>query len=104
MTQTLTPEDAAKTWECPNARIRKDPGNGMCIADKCAAWRFLPLMANDPAFKSAVQREIEALHQKTDKSKAGLHAQAVARITADPSAYSIPGHHERGYCGLGGKP
>lgn len=103
--QTLTPDDARKTWECPVARVMAKPGSGgMCKGDTCAAWRFLPLMADDPSFKSAVQREIEALHAETGKAKAVVHNAAVARVAADPSAYSIPGHHERGYCGMGGKP
>jgi hypothetical protein len=98
---SLTPEDAAKTWECPVARTFADPSK-MCRGPKCAAWRFLPLMADDPAFKSAVAREIEEMHKATGKGKAALHKAAVARVAADPSLYSIPGHHERGYCGLGG--
>jgi hypothetical protein len=105
MSQTLTPKEAIASWECPVARTMHKPGtNGMCKGDTCAAWRYLPLLANDPAFKSAVQREIEAMHADSGQSKDLLHKAAVARVTADPSAYSVPGHHERGYCGLGSRP
>lgn len=103
MTQTLTPDEASKAWQCPMARTFADPMK-MCRGDACAMWRFLPLNADDPAFTSAVQREVDAMHQETGKAKNLLHKAAVKRVMADPSRYSIPGHHEVGYCGLGGRP
>lgn len=101
--QTAKPEDAIKRWECPVGRTFADAGR-MCRGDKCAAWRYLPIMASDASFKGAVQREIKAMEQEQNRSAHLLHQDAVARVAADPSAYCIPSHHERGYCGLGGKP
>lgn len=112
--QTATPEDAAKRWLCPMGRTFADPDK-MCRGADCAAWRFLPIMSSDETFKGAVQREIAAIREVMEaEKKAGhrsqvpsadtLHKQAVARVAADPAAYCIPSHHERGYCGLGGRP
>lgn len=114
--QTMTPEEAAQTLLCPVARVMTKPGDGgRCIGASCAAWRFLPIMVSDATFKGAVQREIGCIRKEYEDRKAKgekgpvpsdnlLHQQAVARVAADPSAYCIPAHHERGYCGLGGKP
>jgi hypothetical protein len=102
--KTLTPADAREQWECPMARTFAKPETRFCRGDTCAAWRFLKLLASDPAFQTAVQREVALLKEETGKSADGCHKQAVARVAADPSAYNIPGHHERGYCGLGGPP
>jgi len=111
MIQTLSPEEARNAWDCPVARVMAHPGNGgKCKGETCAAWRFLPLSASDPAFQSAVQREILLMEkEKGDRvsspsARAVKRKAAVARVMSDPCAYSIPGHHERGYCGLGGQP
>lgn len=105
--QTATPEDAAKRWECPLARTMHRPGeNGMCKGDRCAAWRYLPMLASDPPVVSAIQREMQAMAEEAGEKKAPAtyHKKAVERVMRDPSAYAIPAHHERGYCGLAGKP
>lgn len=106
--QTMTPEDAAKRLECPLARVMHKAGeNGMCKGAKCAVWRFLPMLASDPPIVSAIQREMAAIaEERGDKKPAPstLHKEAVARVMRDPSAYAIPAHHERGYCGFGGRP
>ena len=101
--QTATPEDAAKRWECPMGRTFAEPGK-MCRGPKCAAWRFLPLLASDPSIVAAVAREMRAIEQESGGHKANYHKQAVERVMRDPSAYAIPAHHERGFCGLGAKP
>jgi hypothetical protein len=119
MTQTLTPEEAGKRLLCPLARtFAMKEASAFCRGPSCAAWRFLPILANDPAFKGAVQREIAFMQAEAEKeadeaqargekrptvpSAHLFHQAAVARVAADPSAYCIPAHHERGYCGVGG--
>jgi hypothetical protein len=104
--QTATPEDAAKRWECPVARTFGKTDTPMCRGPRCAAWRFLPLLASDPSIVSAVQREMQAIadEQGEKKPAATYHKKAVERVMRDPSAYAIPSHHERGFCGLGPKP
>lgn len=112
---TMTTTEAKAKMLCPLARTFGDPSTKTCRADGCAIWRFLPIMADDALFKSAVQREIalmtaeaekqvEAGARKTVPSRNLLHTDAVKRVAADPQAYNVPSHHHRGYCGLGGKP
>lgn len=110
-TQTMTPEEAAKRLECPLARVMHKAGeSGMCKGDACAAWRYLPLLASDPSVVSAIKRELLLIADEYEDAKGRrpsndlLHKQAVERVMRDPSAYCIPSHHERGFCGLGGHP
>ncbi|MBT9385509.1 hypothetical protein KM176_16665 [Pseudooceanicola sp. CBS1P-1] len=104
MMTSLHPEDAAKQWRCPLAKtFGAAKVTGFCAGDACAVWRWMPMSANDPRFVSAVQREIASLQEANPKAtKVALHKQAVARVMADPNAFTFPNETDRGYCGLGG--
>lgn len=103
--QTMTPAEAAKKLECPVARTFGKTDTAMCRGDRCAVWRFLPMDMDDAPIKSAIQREMQAIADERGKQVSPIfHKEAVKRVMADPSAYAIPAHHERGFCGLGGKP
>lgn len=68
-----------------------------CIADRCAAWRWEPLLA-DGAFAEAVRKAIA----ETDPPR--RHAEAVEVVRSNRAAYGIPTEPFRGWCGLAGKP
>ncbi|MBR9823064.1 MAG: hypothetical protein GYB51_18945 [Rhodobacteraceae bacterium] len=103
---SLHPDEAGKQWKCPLDRtFGSAKASNYCQGAACAVWRWMPMAANDPRFMSAVQREIAALQaEEPTKSKDGLHKKAVARVAADPAAFTFPNETDRGYCGLGGKP
>lgn len=96
---------------CPHARAFGLPPEKLqagCRGPDCAMWRWLPMMADDPRFMSAVQREIAALmaSRKGEKKPTDpnvYHKTAVERVTKDPYAYTFPDpEKDRGYCGMGG--
>lgn len=92
---TMTPESAAETL-CPLARTFSLPqAQKGCHGPSCALWRWLPIMADRPAFVAAIKKEIAG----------GItHKAAVSKIMADRAAYGIPTKPERGFCGAGGQP
>ncbi|MGC0225179.1 hypothetical protein [Pseudooceanicola nitratireducens] len=104
----IYPSDAKKNL-CPVSRVFGVEPVAGCRGPECAAWRWLPLMSNDPRFVSAVQREIAALMAsrkdggKDAKDPNIYHKTAVERVTKDPYAYTFPDpEKDRGYCGFGG--
>lgn len=100
----LTPEAAQETWVCPVARTFGDKPTVHCRGDVCPLWRWKPLLATDPRFTSAIQREIEMLSAEKPKVDRNLlHKEAVAKVTNNPRDYMIPTEPEVGYCGLGGE-
>lgn len=100
----LTPEDARETWVCPVARTFGDNPIKNCRGDACPVWRWRPLLAADPRFTSAINREIEMLKgEKPNVTPAVLHKEAVAKVTNNPQDYMIPEGPEVGFCGLGGE-
>tara|TARA_R110000868_G_scaffold237132_9_gene491647 strand:+ start:46404 stop:46748 length:345 start_codon:yes stop_codon:yes gene_type:complete len=103
---SLHPTEAAKQWKCPLSRTFGVPKASVgCIGADCAVWRWMPMSAEDPRFTSAVAREIAFLQTENPKTSAALlHKQAVAKVMADPNAYTFPNESDRGFCGLGGKP
>lgn len=103
-------EKDAGTLLCPLARtFGAEKLSAKCRGAECAAWRWLPMSAGDPRFMSAVKRE-EGLLAAEAKEKDGkehnlskFHNKAVARVKADPNAFTYPdSEKDRGYCGMGG--
>lgn len=101
----LTPEDARAKWLCPLARTFGEAKvEANCRGDDCPVWRWRPLMAVDPRFTSAINREIEFLAgEKPNVKRELLHKEAVAKVHNNPRDYMIPEGPEVGYCGLGGE-
>lgn len=100
----LRPEDAIKR-PCPFARTFSEKHGGNCEADDCLMWRWLAPPASDPAFQSAIKREMACIAQERGaKNAAGFHKQAVKNVMRDPEAYGVDLKPKRGWCGLAGKP
>jgi hypothetical protein len=108
MSNSHTPAEAAERLRCPLAATFGGDLQAKCRGDGCAAWRWLPVMANDPRFESAIKREIACLQKeasdagKKEPSANLLHQKAVAKINKNPAGYGITSTH--GYCGVGGPP
>lgn len=106
----MTEEEAYQLW-CPHvvadttrprSGFRSDndgqPKAHACIASRCMAWRWLPLMADD-AFKNAVIRAAAEIGDtSTGRHKAAQH------VMDNRAAYGLPTKPFNGYCGLAGKP
>lgn len=95
-----TPAQARETWPCPLARTFAEKKGHNCMADHCPIWRWIPLSANDPAFKEAVSAEMKVIADERGKKPGPIfHKEAVARVMRQKDM--TPTH---GYCGLGGTP
>lgn len=107
-----TPKEAAADLRCPLARTFGDDDlDANCRGAGCAVWRWTPIPASDPRFKTAITAEMNRLHAAhkaenplSDRKANGFHQQAVANVNADPAAHGAPTGPEKGYCGLGGEP
>ena len=89
----LTPEEAREMF-CCNASHPAD--NGLCNAEKCAAWRWLPLSASDPEFVAAIKKAMPD-HKNNHKA-------AVKYVMDNREELGLPTIPTHGYCGLAGKP
>jgi hypothetical protein len=94
---TMTPAEAAETL-CPHARTFALPqAQKGCHGPACALWRWVPIMADHPAFVAAMaQHKSEAPHVP--------HPVRVKHIMENREHYGIPTKPERGFCGAGGQP
>lgn len=95
----LTPEQAAVSYLCPLARTfiihaGSSLSGGGCKGPACAAWRWQPILADDPRFIAALK-----LAKKTQELD---HQKAVAYVMANREALGVPTKPEKGFCGLGG--
>ncbi|MEL6467070.1 MAG: hypothetical protein AAFQ58_19080 [Pseudomonadota bacterium] len=108
MSQYLTPAEASENWLCPLARTfgaaKAEKG---CQGAACALWRTKKILASDPAFVSAVKREMAFQAQqeaeqtgKPAKPSTSYHKSAVATVGRDPEGHGVVA--TEGYCGLGG--
>ena len=99
----VTEKEAKERW-CPFAQFgsgcnRKlaessEPLSAcMCIASQCMAWRWMPLMADQP-FMDAIKDRME--------SSGDSHPKAVKYVRTHLSDYGLPDKPFRGICGLAG--
>lgn len=92
---TATPTEA-RQWPCPLARARAGgEGDGRCIVDACPVWRWVPLPANDPRFKAAIQQ--------AQKDQQIDHKKAVEYVMKHRAELGLPTAPEVGFCGVGGE-
>lgn len=104
MNHITTPSEASAEWPCPLGRTFHPPRD-TCRGSDCPLWRWLPIPATDPAFQSAIAREMSVIaSEKGSKSTSGYHKQAVENVMRDPKAYGVKVEPVRGWCGLGGRP
>lgn len=108
----LKPAEAAQK-PCPVARVQGDADkdgniNPRCRAGACIAWRWRPMDAGDPRFRSALQREIVLLQSAAPADKPlsdhAAHKAATAAIARDAGRYIVRADDDLGYCGLAGRP
>lgn len=107
----ITPKQARKDHPCPFARTFHEKKGGNCDADKCIAWRWRPLAANDPRVLSAYTRVATEMmddeRKKTPDTKktiASFHKASVAKVAAANEDFIFMTDDDRGFCGLAGKP
>ena len=95
-----SPDTARAEWPCPLSRLwGEDTVNPRCRGDACPLWRWVPLDANDPAFKAAVGAKMKELG-----GGPGYHKQAVAYVMENRAALGLPERPTDGFCGMGGRP
>lgn len=92
-TQFLSEDDALKL-RCPTM----DGGHAQCMASRCAAWRWRPLLTSEPGYKEAV-----AAATKLPKDKRG-GLKPAEFVNANRKAYNLPTEPYVGWCGLAGRP
>ncbi len=79
-------------------KSKEKPSERYCIASKCMAWRWQPLLADD-AFKDAVIEAREDLKQ----TGASRQDDAVKHVIKNREKYGLPPKPHLGYCGLAGE-
>lgn len=97
----IAPSETARTsWPCPFARLwGDDKVDRHCRGDACPMWRWVPLNADDPAFKAAISKKMKDLGGSPVHHKA-----AVAWVMENRETLGLPTMPTHGYCGAGGKP
>ena len=90
----MTENDARRRDCCAAIAI---PGDNLCRASECMAWRWLPL-ACDAAFTEAVKTRAETTGDKAPFAKSARY------VTEHRAEFGLPVKSFEGYCGLAGKP
>ena len=85
----------ASNFSCPQS-MGRSPCAISCVGTGCAAWRWYPLQASDPAFAAAIRKKIT-----DDKFE---HNKAVKFVMDNREALGLPTKPTHGYCGIAGKP
>lgn len=92
---TVILHDSAGDTLCPISRTFAEPVK-VCRGDACPLWRWIPLLATEPAFKAAISKAISDGLNK--------HPAAVRHVMENRADYGLPTEPYRGFCGLGGRP
>lgn len=82
----------------------EDWAGSRCAADKCMAWRWMPLLATDPKYIAAL-KECESIDiQENGKLRKMRAGEAAAYVNENRKKFGLPEKPFEGYCGLAGNP
>lgn len=106
----LMTRDEALSSVCPMTLIGRNPD--MCITDKCAAWRWVPVTNPDNGAPRGIVAEHPLATKEEDAGERGFHIPDGWRFVPwdgdNPAGWEEPkedaDRRRRGYCGLAGKP
>lgn len=93
----ITPKEANKLLCCQGGASGET-----CVADRCMAWRWLPLMTDEPGFLDAIKQKKEELQKKDKRLPQAAHNAAAKYVNENRKEFGLRTEVYQGFCGLAG--